>query len=689
MGNQRSTIPQNQLNDQSHHSIAATIITASTGSTSGSRSAFAVGAHIMPAEEYKIVLPSGIRPGAILYVKIPGQDETIQFEYPLWGRPGQSVPIPIMDSRVKEFLAAVPVDATPGKKFRVKIEGRDYDVTCPNGVQPGQMVNFHVDLQRPKLEKGQWAVDFTIPDDFQPNQLIAINMNGQQVLFTHPNAQRGQRFLLKLPFQLTEQQREGSKVIYDRNKWFRCLGSDLKFHWKYNLSTSPNGNSSNEFAIEANAFIRSLNSSNAPGDVIGQQDISFIPAETYWLDSTVEGTNLDFFELTMVSKKSFKDKISWLKNQFSDLRASPKDGYVKVCVRRIPFLLDDLVNSMSQLQKEFFRMRFKYFMQEEIITDHFYSKYIQLFFHPDQKLFILSKNSKTYNINHNANQPRKIQHFRALGRLLGKSLMEGKFTPMHFTKSIYKHLLGWPITFNDLEDVDYETYESLKELLICKDVSQFGHNFTTVDNINGQTTIIDLIPNGANVVVTNENLHEYIESQIKYFLFTRISKQLSALLRGFYDIVPEALISVFDVKELELLMHDIPDINVDDLRKNTMYMGPTHQNTKRDKVLKWFWSAITSTDEETLAKFLQFVTGTAAVPENGFQGLTNSSGVAQKFTINILGAPESDENILPRAHTYLNRLDMPLYNTEEKLKSALMSAIHMESFIDINNLVSG
>jgi len=46
-----------------------------------------------------------------------------------------------------------------------------------------------------------------------------------------------------------------------------------------------------------------------------------------------------------------------------------------------------------------------------------------------------------------------------------------------------------------------------------------------------------------------------------------------AFLLGFYDIVPEPLLSVFDFQELELLLHGLPNIDMDDWVKNTEYTG--------------------------------------------------------------------------------------------------------------------
>lgn len=42
----------------------------------------------------------------------------------------------------------------------------------------------------------------------------------------------------QLPIQLSQEQLQAIRVSYDKDGWMRCLGSDLKFHWVYNKSSS-------------------------------------------------------------------------------------------------------------------------------------------------------------------------------------------------------------------------------------------------------------------------------------------------------------------------------------------------------------------------------------------------------------------------------------------------------------------
>ena len=85
--------------------------------------------------------------------------------------------------------------------------------------------------------------------------------------------------------------------------------------------------------------------------------------------------------------------------------------------------------------------------------------------------------------------------------------------------------------------------------------------------------------------------------------------QTAALLRGFYDVLPEVLLSVFDFQELELLLCGLPEIDLGDWRLHTEYRGLLERKGAAHKVAGWFWDAVEAMDEEKRARLLQFVTG--------------------------------------------------------------------------------
>lgn len=231
--------------------------------------------------------------------------------------------------------------------------------------------------------------------------------------------------------------------------------------------------------------------------------------------------------------------------------------------------------------------------------------------------------------------------------MLGRALFDQQLVKGHMVRHIYKHLLGWPITFEDLEHQDEEYYQSLKKLTNTHDVSVLCLDFTATEERLGVRTEVDLIEDGAMKEVTNVNLAQYLEANLKYRMLDRTKPQLLELLLGFYDVVPEPALTVFDFQELELMLCGLPTIDMDDWEANTIYSGLYEHKGRRDQVVAWFWEIVRNDfDQEMKARLLQFVTGTSGVPSRGFSVLQGNDGNIKKFAIHGV---ESSAFPYPRA----------------------------------------
>lgn len=262
--------------------------------------------------------------------------------------------------------------------------------------------------------------------------------------------------------------------------------------------------------------------------------------------------------------------------------------------------------------------------------------------------------------------PEHLSYFHFIGRIIGMAIYHGKLLDAFFIRPFYKMMLGKKITLFDMESVDNEYYNSLIYVK-DNDPADLELTFSLDDSIFGETQNIELIPNGANVPVTEDNKEEYIEAVISWRFVNRIEKQMNQILKGLQEVVPSNLLRLFDANELELLMCGLQKIDVKDWKANTIYKGGYGPSSQ---VVHNFWKCILSFDNEMRARVLQFVSGTSRVPMNGFRELYGSNGL-QKFTIERWGSAD----MLPRAHTCFNRLDLPPYTTFKELKSKLLTAI--------------
>ncbi|XP_059079512.1 E3 ubiquitin-protein ligase HUWE1-like isoform X2 [Tigriopus californicus] len=291
-------------------------------------------------------------------------------------------------------------------------------------------------------------------------------------------------------------------------------------------------------------------------------------------------------------------------------------------------------------------------------------------FNPMYALFKTSPGDKvTYMIyEQSQTNPNHLDYFKFVGRVIAKAIYDNKLLECYFTRSFYKHILAKPVKYTDMESEDYAFYKGL-EFLIEHNVADLGYEltFSTEIRVFGVTEVKDLIPNGQNIPVTEENKREYVRLVCQMKMTSAIRLQLSAFLEGFYNIIPRRLISIFNEQELELLLSGLPNVDVDDLKANTEY----HKYQANSLQIVWFWRALRSFDQTDKAKFMQFVTGSSKVPLQGFGALEGMNG-PQKFQIH---RDDRSTDRLPSAHTCFNQLDLPAYETYDKLRTYLLKAV--------------
>lgn len=274
-------------------------------------------------------------------------------------------------------------------------------------------------------------------------------------------------------------------------------------------------------------------------------------------------------------------------------------------------------------------------------------------FDPSYALFIpVSSDRTTFhpNLASSINEEHLL-FFKFIGRVIGKALYEGRVLDCHFSRAVYKCILGKSVSVKDMESLDPDYYKSITWMLE-NDITDIITETFSVDNDKfGVVETVDLIPNGRNIPVTEDNKQEYVRLMVEFKLIGSVRDQLDNFLKGFHEIIPAELIAIFDEQELELLISGLPEIDVDDWKANTEY----HQYTAASPQIQWFWRAIRSFDTEERAKMLQFVTGTSKVPLNGFKELEGMNG----FTRFNIHRDYGSKDRLPTSHTCFNRKLLP------------------------------
>ena len=373
--------------------------------------------------------------------------------------------------------------------------------------------------------------------------------------------------------------------------------------------------------------------------------------------------------LSILAKNSkvleFDNKRNYFIRKMHDRRAEGRVSHpsLQLNVRRDQVFLDSFKSLYYKSGNEikYGKLNIRFHGEEGIdaggVSREWFAAMARQMFNPNYALFNpVASDRTTFHPNSLSEvNPEHLMFFKFVGRIIGKALFEGRVLDCHFSRAVYRRILGKSVSLKDMETLDLDYYKSLVWILE-NDITDVTFETFSVDvDRFGFVETVDLVPNGRNIAVTEGNKGEFVRLVVEYRLVKSVQSQLDNFLAGFHDIIPSELVSIFNEQELELLISGLPEIDADDWKNNTEY----HNYQPTSPQIQWFWRAVRSFDKEEKAKLLQFVTGTSKVPLNGFKELEGMNGFA-KFNIH---RDYSSKEKLPSSHTCFNRKCYPYYSS--------------------------
>ncbi|KAM7365492.1 hypothetical protein PAMP_016412 [Pampus punctatissimus] len=368
-------------------------------------------------------------------------------------------------------------------------------------------------------------------------------------------------------------------------------------------------------------------------------------------------------------KRDFEAKLRNFYRKLETKGYGQGPGKLKLIIRRDHLLEDAFNQIMCYSRKDLQRSKLyvSFVGEEGGPSREFFFLVSRELFNPYYGLFEYSAND-TYTVQISPMSAFVDNHhewFRFSGRILGLALIHQYLLDAFFTRPFYKGLLRIPCDLSDLEYLDEEFHQSLQWMKDNDIEDMLDLTFTVNEEVFGQITERELKPSGANIPVSEKNKKEYIERMVKWRIERGVVQQTESL------VVDARLVSVFDARELELVIAGTAEIDLSDWRNNTEYRGGYHDN---HIVIRWFWAAVERFNNEQRLRLLQFVTGTSSIPYEGFASLRGSNG-PRRFCVEKWGKVTS----LPRAHTCFNRLDLPPYPSFSKLYEKMLTAVEETS----------
>ncbi|XP_014222085.1 apoptosis-resistant E3 ubiquitin protein ligase 1-like [Trichogramma pretiosum] len=268
----------------------------------------------------------------------------------------------------------------------------------------------------------------------------------------------------------------------------------------------------------------------------------------------------------------------------------------------------------------------------------------------------------------------KMPLYEFAGQIVGKCLYESAqvgtqrmLVRARFTHSFLAQLLGLRVDYRHFEHDDPEFYRSKIQYILNNDLDELEDELFFAEEVYGPDgkldKLVELIPGGRSVRVTNETKIQYVQALAEHRLANKsIRAKVKAFLKGLTMLIPHDLLRIFSEKELELLMCGADEYSVQELRACHEANGYSPQFRR---TLDWFWQALEGFSRDEMARLVQFVTGSSRLPVDGFKSLDPT------FTIVDVGG----YGHLPTAHTCVNQLCLPEYSCYEDLERALLYAL--------------
>lgn len=285
-----------------------------------------------------------------------------------------------------------------------------------------------------------------------------------------------------------------------------------------------------------------------------------------------------------------------------------------------------------------------------------------------------------------ATSPYDVAAFTLVGRLMGSAIRGEEPLSLYFPPLVWKYMCRYPITEDDLGDIDVFCVQCIEEFRrafteyeqgkVKQSTDENGRPASHMERdgkipgegfgeaLNDATFVTrlsdhslqELIPGGAQIRVTPDRCGFYVERLLE----TRLHEydfQLHLIREGLLSAVPEVVLLLFTPEELEEKVCGKADYAVEELRKGTIYDGITAD----DRRVQFLWKALEEATPQQRRLFLRFVSGRDRLPV--------------RLRVLALSTTGSQDDKLPQAATCFFAIELPDYSSLEVMKQRLYYSI--------------
>lgn len=292
-----------------------------------------------------------------------------------------------------------------------------------------------------------------------------------------------------------------------------------------------------------------------------------------------------------------------------------------------------------------------------------------------------------------------IDAYRFVGQLMGVAIRTRNYLPLRLPALFWKLLCREPVALKHLEGVDAVAAAAMSELreLAREDVDDETFESTFTEGfavLLSDGTLAELVPGGRFIAVTLHNRLEFFNLAVQRRL-RESTRQVDAIREGLASVVPLGALRLFSWRELEEVVCGNVDVDVDLLRRVTVYQGYHDREalatagtvspaaaaaglrtgnadlsaTTADGSVSMLWEALRRFTAAERRSFLRFVWGRTRMP-------LTAAEFDSVFTVKRGSAGDGAGMRLPTSSTCFFSLEWPQYADADAAERSLRFAVN-------------
>eukprot|EP01156_Anaeramoeba_ignava_P003146 Anaeramoba_ignava/a220_84.p1 GENE.a220_84~~a220_84.p1 ORF type:complete len:676 (-),score=223.52 a220_84:50-2050(-) len=265
-----------------------------------------------------------------------------------------------------------------------------------------------------------------------------------------------------------------------------------------------------------------------------------------------------------------------------------------------------------------------------------------------------------------------LKFFNFLGKFMARAIYDNRLLNLPFSPVFFKAIMNKELIFNDLKTIDPEFANSFSGLIELsskysstkdKTLKFKGVELSSLEiNFVLPGYDIELKPGGKDIIVTLDNLAEYVRLVVDMKLGKGIEEQIKWFQKGFNEILQLKSLQIFSFEEFDILINGcVEKWEPKMLMENIIC---EHGYTKSSEVVLYLLEFMSEMNALEQRQFLRFVTGSSSLPVGGIAKLVPHLTIVKQSTKPF----ENPDDYLPTVMTCANYLKIPVYSSKSVLK---------------------